>query len=151
MGNEIVLLFAEDNPGHFALIKHYFARMGVRNRMLWFQDGQKTLDFFFDPNGAVKDHENTDFVLFLDINIPKIDGHNVLRRIKQNQELKNTHVIMLTTTDDHNEIELCYRMGCSAYIVKPLKYSCYIDAMKKVDLFPSVVANGVKLKYKWPA
>jgi CheY-like chemotaxis protein len=151
MGNETVLLFAEDNPGHFALIESHFARMGVMNRMLWFQDGQEILDFFFNPNGTPKDHGVTNFVLFLDINMPKIDGLDVLKRIKQSESLKKTHVIMLTTTDDHEEIELCYNMGCSAYIVKPLKYSCYIDAMKKAGLFPTVVANGVKLRSKWPA
>ena len=151
MRNETVLLFAEDNPGHFALIESHFARMGVTNRMFWFQDGQETLDFFFNSNGTPKHHVDTDFVLFLDINMPKIDGLNVLRRIKQSEELKGTHVIMLTTTDDHDEIELCYRLGCSAYIVKPLKYSCYINAMIKAGLFPTVVANGVKLKSKCPA
>ena len=66
-------------------------------------------------------------------------------------KLKDTHVIMLTTTDDPDEIEQCYKMGCSAYIVKPLKYSCYINAMKKAGLFPTVVANGMKLKSKCPA
>jgi CheY-like chemotaxis protein len=151
MRNEIVLLFAEDNPGHFALIKHHFARMGVMNRMLWFKNGQETLDFLFNPNGTAKPHANTDFVLFLDINMPKIDGLNVLRRIKQSEELNGTHVVMLTTADDHDKIEQCYDMGCSAYIVKPLKYSCYIDAMKKAGLFPTVVANGMKLNSKCPA
>ena len=151
MNNEIVLLFAEDNPGHFALIEKHFASMGVKNRMIWFRNGQEILDYLFDSNGMAQLHENTDFVLFLDIHMPKIDGLDVLRMIKKNETLKNTHVIMLTTTDDHNEIELCYRLGCSAYIVKPLKYKCYIDAMKSIGLFPTVVANGVKLKSKWPA
>lgn len=151
MRKEIVLLFAEDNPGHFILIEKHFVRMGVRNLMLWFKDGQETLDFLFNPNGIPKHHENTDFVLFLDLNMPKIDGLTVLRRIKQSETLKNTHVIMLTTNDDQDAIELCYRLGCSAYIVKPLKYSCYIDAMIKAGLFPTVVANGVKLKSKCPA
>ena len=86
MKNEIVLVFAEDNPGHFTLIKNHFARMGVRNRMLWFKDGQETLDFFFSADGSPK-HLKKDFVLFLDINMPKIDGIEVLKRIKSSEKL----------------------------------------------------------------
>ncbi len=151
MKKELVILFAEDNRGHFVLTENYFARMGVRNRMLWFRDGKETLDFFFNQDGTVKNHENSEFVLFLDIRMPKIDGIEVLRRIKQNEELKCTHVIMLTTTDNHSEIERCYRLGCSAYVVKPVKYSSYIDAMRKAGLFPSIIADGVELMSRCPA
>ena len=145
MRKELVILFAEDNRGHFVLTENYFARMGVRNRMLWFRDGQETLDFFFDPDGAPRHHENSEFVLFLDIRMPKIDGIEVLKRIKQDEKLKGIHVIMLTTTDNHTEVERCYRLGCSAYVVKPVKYSNYIDAMRKAGLFPSIIAGGVEL------
>lgn len=83
--------------------------------------------------------------------MPRVNGLDVLRRIKQSEELKDTHVIMLTTTYNYNEIELCYRLGCSAYIAKPIRYSYYVEAMRKAGLFPSVVANGVRLKSKCPA
>lgn len=58
---------------------------------------------------------------------------------------------MLTTTDNHSEIERCYRLGCSAYVVKPVKYSSYIDAMRKAGLFPSIIADGVELMSRCPA
>jgi len=150
MSKEIVILFAEDNHGHFILTENYFARMGVRNRMVWLRDGRETLNYLFNEDQTAKPHENIEYVLFLDIRMPKIDGIEVMKRIKENEQLKNINIIMLTTTDNHTEIEHCYEMGCSAYIVKPVKYSSYIDAMRKVGLFPSIIANGVELKSKCP-
>lgn len=148
MSKEVVILIAEDNEGHFVLTKNYLHRMGVRNEMVRLADGQATLDYL-DKNarGGSRDHSR-EFVLILDIDMPRVDGEQVLIRMRQDEELCEIPVIMLTCTGNPSEIDKCCELGCNAYIVKPVKYSSYLDAMKKVGMFPSSVSGGVKLVRK---
>ena len=96
-------------------------------------------------NGRLTMDPEKQYVLMLDIRMPGVDGIEILKVIQSDERLSDTPVIMLTTTDNPHEIERCYKLGCSAYIVKPVKYNTYIEAMRKVGLYPSIVADGVKL------
>jgi CheY-like chemotaxis protein len=151
MSRELVILMAEDNEGHFVLAESYFARMGVRNEMIWFADGQEAVDYLFTSDGHARPHPGKQFILFLDIRMPNMDGWEVLQRIKSCPRLTDLPVVMLTAMENPEDIDKGMELGCSAYIVKPVKYSSYIDAMKKVGLFPSVVAGGVELMSKCSA
>jgi CheY-like chemotaxis protein len=150
MSKELVILMAEDNEGHFVLAENYFERMGVRNELVWFSDGQEAIEYLFTDDGHARSHPGKQFILFLDIHMPAIDGWQVLKRIKSCPELADLHVIMLTAMENPDDIEKGKELGCDAYIVKPVKYSSYIDAMKKAGMFPSVVTDGVELMSKCP-
>lgn len=148
MSRDVVILIAEDNEGHFLLTKNYLQRMGVRNDIVWLPDGQATLDFLSEhASGKDRDYSK-EYVLILDIRMPKIDGEQVLMQMQENEELRDVPVIMLTCTGNPSEIEKYHDMGCRAYIVKPVKYSSYLDAMKKVGMFPSTIPGGVMLVRK---
>jgi len=148
MNSDLIILMAEDDAGHFALAQKYFAKMGVRNEMVWLQDGRQAVDYLFTNDGRVRSHPGKQFVLFLDIKMPHIDGWQVLERIKACPGLTGLPVVMLTAMESTEDIDKAMQLGCSAYIVKPVRYSNYIDAMKKVGIFPSVVAGGVELMSK---
>ncbi|MGZ8940422.1 MAG: response regulator, partial [Limisphaerales bacterium] len=75
------------------------------------------------------------YVLLLDIRMPKVDGVEVLRRLKGDVSLKNLPVIMLTTTDDPEEVKRCHELGCSAYIQKPVDYDKFAEAVQRLGLF----------------
>ncbi len=139
MKKEGVILIAEDDKGHFELIKRSLQRAGVCNEILRLADGQETLDFLFVKGEGPKREHNKEYLLLLDIRMPKINGVEVLEKIKQDEELKKIPVIMLTTTDDPRTIERCHSLGCSVYIVKPVEYEGFIDAVRKIGLFLSVV------------
>lgn len=139
MKKEGVILIAEDDEGHYELIKKSLQRVGICNEILRFADGQETLDFLFVRGDGPKRESNKEYILLLDIRMPKIDGVEVLEKIKQDPELKKIPVIMLTTTDDPRTIERCHKLGCSVYIVKPVEYKSLADAVQKVGLFLSVV------------
>ena len=151
MKKELVILMAEDNKGHFTLAQAYFARMGVCNKLIWFPDGRGAIDYLLTSDGRAKPHPGKEFVLFLDIRMPNMDGWEVLRRIKGCPELSGLPVVMLTALENPEEIEKSIALGSSAYIVKPVKYNSYIDAMRKMGVFPSVVAEGVELMSKCSA
>jgi len=139
MNKEGVILIAEDDEGHFELIKRTLQRAGVCNEILRFANGQETLDFLFIKGDGPTREPNKKYLLLLDIRMPKIDGIEVLDKIKQDTDLKKIPVIMLTTTDDPPTIERCHDLGCSVYIVKPVEYEDFSDAVHKIGLFLSVV------------
>jgi CheY-like chemotaxis protein len=139
MKKEGVILIAEDDEGHFELIKRSLQRAGVCNQILRFADGQETLDFLFVRGDGPKRESDKEYLLLLDIRMPKIDGVEVLEKVKQDPELKKIPVIMLTTTGDPRMIERCHKLGCSVYIVKPVEYQDFADAVRKVGLLLSVV------------
>lgn len=126
---DITILIAEDDDGHAELIEDNLRESGVSNRILRFRNGQELLDMLFRA-------ERPEFcnccLLLLDIRMPKVDGIEVLRRIKQDQNLKALPVIMLTTTDDPNEIQHCYTLGCSSYVTKPVDYRRFSDMLAQL-------------------
>ena len=141
MKEEVTILIAEDDDGHFSLIKKNLQRSGICNEIIRFTDGQQALDYIFPEKQEIRagrkpSHE---YLLLLDIRMPKVDGVAVLNRIRQDEEFKKMPVIMLTTTDDPREIERCHSLGCSVYVVKPVEYESFIEAIRKVGLFLSVV------------
>jgi DNA-binding NarL/FixJ family response regulator len=79
------------------------------------------------------------YLLLLDIRMPKVDGIEVLRQVKEHPHLRRVPVIMLTTTDDPREVERCHLIGCSNYMVKPVDYDKFSEAIKNLGLFISLV------------
>ena len=138
MKKDAVILIAEDDAGHFELVKRNLWRSCIDNEILHFKDGQETLDFLFKSGNGMKLEENRSYVLLLDIRMPKVDGREVLRRIKADEGLRKIPVIMLTTTDNGNEIDLCYEMGCSFYMVKPADYNKFMAAVENLGTFLSL-------------
>jgi CheY-like chemotaxis protein len=138
MTKEVVILIADDDPGHARLIQKNLQRAGLHNPSEWFENGQDILDFLFQRGSRVRS-KDTSYLLLLDIRMPKVDGIEVLRQIKNDAELKKIPVLMLTTTDDPREVERCHALGCNNYVVKPVDYERFSDAIKQLGLFISLV------------
>ena len=148
MKEEVVVLIVEDDDGHARLIEKNLRRACINNEILRFADGQQVLDFLFRRGEGRQREDCAPYLLLLDIRIPKIDGVEVLRQIKQDEELRKIPVIMLTTTDDPREVDACHRLGCSHYIVKPVEYDKFSAALGQLGLFLKIVQvpqiNGVR-------
>ena len=127
-------LIVDDDEGHAILIRENLEAAGLRNPIQHFRDGQAVLDFF-----AQRPHMPESFLVLLDIRMPKVDGIEVLRRLKADAELSRLPVIMLTTTDDSREVERCYELGCNVYIQKPVDYERFAEAIRRLGLFMSLV------------
>jgi CheY-like chemotaxis protein len=139
MKEEVVILIVEDDDGHARLIEKNLRRAGIRNQMPRFQDGQEILDFLFRRGEGRKRENHTPYLLLLDIRIPKIDGVEVLRQIKQDDELRKLPVIILTTMDDPREVDACHHLGCSHFIVKPVEYDKFAAVLTQLGLFLKIV------------
>ncbi len=136
---EVVILIAEDDAGHARLIEKNLTRAGLHNRVERFENGQAVLDFLFRRGAGPQRLADTPYLLLLDIRMPQVDGVEVLRQVKQDGELRKIPVIMLTTTDDPREVERCHAIGCASYIVKPVDYEKFAEAIKSLGLYISLV------------
>lgn len=136
--DEVVILIAEDDLGHARLVEKNLRRAGLHNQIHRFDNGQAILDFLFRRSESKRPAE-TPYLLLLDIRMPQVDGVEVLRQVKADEELRKIPVIMLTTTDDPREVERCHAIGCSSYIVKPVNYEKFAEAITNLGLYISLV------------
>jgi CheY-like chemotaxis protein len=139
MRREVVILIADDDLGHARLIEKNLRRVGLPNPIRRFANGQEVLDFFFKAASDFQRSADTAYLLLLDIRMPKIDGVEVLRQIKADPQLRKLPVIMLTTTDDSREVARCHNLGCSSYLVKPVDYEKFSQAIEQLGLFIGLV------------
>ncbi|WP_321841360.1 response regulator [Paraburkholderia bannensis] len=152
-GDRVSIVLIEDDDGHATLVERNLRRSGVSNGFLRFRDGQEALDYFFGAPGMPgasgtagasaanypSREDLANFVVLLDLRMPRVDGFEVLRRLKAEPVTASVPVIVLTTTDDPREIERCYELGCNVYITKPVEYDAFIEAVRRLGFFLQVV------------
>ena len=133
----VSIVMIEDDEGHARLIEKNVRRAGISNDITHFLDGTTALDYLFNsPDGPA---HNGPAMVLLDLNLPDMSGTQILEKIKQDEKLHRTPVVVLTTTDDKKEIDRCYDLGCNVYITKPVNYESFADAIRQLGLFLSVI------------
>jgi CheY-like chemotaxis protein len=136
--NEVTILLIEDDPGHARLIEKNLRRANITNEIKIINDGQQALDYLFgDFPGSLG---SVPLLVLLDLNLPGVDGYQVLERLKADERTKNVPVIILTTMDDAREVSRCYDLGCNVYVTKPVEYEQFAEAIRKLGLFISVIS-----------
>ena len=129
------ILLADDDDGHAFLTEQNLRSAGVTSPVIRFSDGQEVLDFLFGNESGHCLKPNERYLLLLDIRMPKVDGLDVLRQVKNDPALHSLPVVMLTTTDDPRDIQRCHDFGCNVYIQKPVDYDRFAAAVTKVGEF----------------
>jgi CheY-like chemotaxis protein len=139
VAQQLAIVLAEDDEGHASLVRRNLKRAGIANDVTHVRDGQVALDFIRCSGAYAGRVPSGPLLLLLDINMPRVDGVEVLRQIKADERTARTPVVMLTTTDDPREVGRCYQLGCSVYITKPVAYEDFIEAIKRLGLFLAIV------------
>ena len=127
------ILLVEDNEGDILLTLEAFEECKVKTVISVAKNGQEALDFLF-KRGAFINVKKPDLIL-LDINIPLFNGHEVLRQIKTDAELKKIPVVMLTTSSNQKDINSAYENHCNSYVKKPLDINEFLIAILKIEEF----------------
>jgi CheY-like chemotaxis protein len=132
----ITILLVEDDPGHAKLIQKNLERAGIINKIIKFVNGKEVLDFF-----AAQDNSQTyeRYLILLDLNLPVIDGFEVLEQLKKGHHTNAIPVVILTTTDNPREIDRCYELGCNIYLTKPIGYEAFCEAIRKLGMMLTIV------------
>lgn len=124
------ILLIEDDAIHVKLIKRALEKGGYGDNITWLGDGEKAIKYLFpDDEGKVPSLPR---LILLDVNLPKINGVEVLRRIKEDRVLRIIPVVMLTTSSNRLDMESCLRYCANSYIVKPLDFQNFMNKMKQV-------------------
>lgn len=131
-----VVLIAEDDDGHAELIRMQLEGVGLVLPFLRFHDGQQLLDFLFS---ARERSRLSSAVLLLDIRMPKVDGIEVLSRMRSDPMLSGMPVIVFTTTDDPKAIDRCYELGCCAFIRKPTDPELLFNTLAQLGRFLQIM------------
>ena len=135
----VTILLVEDDPGHARLIEKNLRRGGVSNEIVTFDNGQKAVDFLFKKGDYAGADHASPLLILLDLNMPVLDGYKVLKMIKASDDTRHIPVVVLTTTDNPQEIARCYGAGCNVYVTKPVDYDQFSEAIRKLGLFLSIV------------
>jgi CheY-like chemotaxis protein len=135
----VTMIMIEDDEGHARLIERNIRRSGVNNEIVPFSNGTDAVRYLFGSDGTGLAHKGRALLILLDLNLPDMSGIEILRRIKDSKHLKAAPVVVLTTTDDSDEIKRCYELGCNVYITKPVNYESFANAIRQLGLFFSVI------------
>lgn len=134
--NDLTILLAEDDDGHAALIRRNLERSRLNAAILRARDGLETVELLARADGALRPGRRV--LLLLDISMPRLDGLEVLRRLKADPATRSIPVYMLTTTDNPVEIDRCFELGCNAYLSKPVAYDEFMASIKRLCEFLEV-------------
>jgi CheY-like chemotaxis protein len=144
--NSIEILLVEDNPHDVELTLHAMKKHNLTNRIHIVRDGAEALDCVF-CTGAYKKHEKhmKPKVILLDLKLPKVDGLEVLRRIKADASLKAIPVVVLTSSREERDIVNSYQLGVNSYITKPVDFEQFTEAVRQLGLYWLLLNQPPKL------
>lgn len=135
----VTIVMVEDDEGHATLIEKNLRRAGIMNDIIHMDNGRKAADYLLGKGEYAANRPSTPMLILLDLNLPELDGFQILEMIKKDDTTKLIPVIILTTTDNPREVERGYALGCNVYVTKPVEYEAFADSIRKLGLLLAVV------------
>ena len=133
--NEVEILLIEDNPNEAEFTIRALKEYNLVNKLVWLKDGEEALDFIFAQGQySGRSIEDVPKVILLDMHLPKIDGLEVLERIKSDTRTQSIPVVVLSSSPEEHRIVTSYNLGVNGYVLKPIDFDKYIDAVKEIGL-----------------
>jgi two-component system, response regulator len=130
--NEVEILLVEDNPNDAELTLRALTKNNLANHVVHAKDGAEALEFIFGKNGDV---ENKPKVILLDLKLPKVDGIEVLAKLKTDERTKRIPVVVLTSSREDYDLARCYDLGVNSYIVKPVEFESFVKAVTELGFY----------------
>jgi len=135
-GKPILILFIEDDPAHAEIAIRNFKKSRMLNRIIHLSDGQKALDYLF-RKGEYADPEKSPLpnLILLDLRLPKVDGLEILEKIRKEECLKNIPAVILTTSEAEVDISRAYDLNVNSYLVKPIDFSKFSKLIESFGFY----------------
>ncbi|MGE0130839.1 MAG: response regulator [Blastocatellales bacterium] len=132
----VEILLVEDNPQHVELTLRALRKYNLANNVLVVKDGAEALEFIF-ATGAFEQRriESGPKVILLDLKLPRVDGLEVLRRVKSDERTKAIPVVVVTTSEQERDIVESYKLGANSYIVKPVSFEKFVEAVSELGFY----------------
>lgn len=133
---EVEILLVEDNPTDAELAIRALKKSNLANRLVWVKDGAEALDFIFAAGAyAGRNIGNGPRVILLDLRLPKVDGMEVLRRVKGDERTRTIPVVVLTSSKEDRDVAESYRLGVNSYISKPVEFDEFARTVAELGLY----------------
>jgi len=133
------ILLAEDNPNDVELTLSALEEYNLANEVVVVRDGVEVLDYVFH-RGQFADHPNgTPAVILLDLKMPRMDGLEVLRQLREDARLKRVPVVMITSSREEQDLVRSYELGVNAYVVKPVDFQKFVECIKQIGFFWALI------------
>jgi CheY-like chemotaxis protein len=133
---EIEILLVEDNATDAELTLRALKKHNIANKVFWVKDGGEALDFVFATGAYTeRDINKTPKVILLDLRLPKVDGLEVLRKIKSDERTKKIPVVVLTSSKEERDIVESYKLGVNSYISKPVEFESFAKTVSKLGFY----------------
>jgi CheY-like chemotaxis protein len=134
--DEVEILLAEDNPRDAEMTMRALRKINLINRLHWVHDGEEAMDYLLRIGKyAGRDAASSPKLILLDIKMPKVDGIEVLRRVKASEELKSIPVVVMTSSSEERDVVDAYDLGVNSYIVKPVQFPAFVETVANVGLY----------------
>jgi len=144
--NTVEILLVEDNPSDAELTLHALRENNLTNRIEWLRDGAEALEYIFGTGAyAGRDINHKPKVILLDLKLPKVDGMEVLRRIKADPRTKTIPVVVMTSSREERDIVESYQLGVNSYVVKPVDFEQFTEAVRTLGLYWVLLNQPLKL------
>ncbi len=135
-GEPFTILLVEDNPAHAELVVRSFEAHRIANHIVHVSDGESALEYLFAKGAyATQENHTLPHVILLDLRLPRIDGLEVLRQIKESERLKRIPVIILTTSSAEKDAARAYERNVNSYVVKPIDFSQFTKLMNDLGMY----------------
>jgi two-component system response regulator len=133
---QVEILLVEDNPADAEMTLRALRRNQLANKVHWVKDGAEALEFMFRTGPyAARDPATTPKLVMLDIKMPKVDGIEVLRRLKEDAATRPIPVVVMTSSNEERDVLDSYRFGANSYIVKPVQFDAFHEIVSKIGLY----------------
>ena len=143
----IEILLVEDNPDDVDLTLRALRNANLANRIQVVRDGVEALDFVFcEGIHSARNAEDAPKVILLDLKLPKVDGLDVLRRLKADSHTKTIPVVVLTSSKEQNDVVESYNLGVNSYIVKPVNFEAFVTAVQQLGMYWLLLNQPPKLE-----
>jgi CheY-like chemotaxis protein len=133
------IVLVEDNPNDLELTLVALERSQLANEVIVLRDGAEALDYLFRRNAFSDRNIGNPAVLLLDLKLPKVDGLEVLKAIRESEELRSVPVVMLTSSREEPDLQRAYALGVNAYVVKPVEFKEFVSAISDLGIFWAVL------------
>ncbi len=133
---ELEILLVEDNPTDAELTMRALKRKNLANRLVWVKDGEEALDFIY-AQGQFADRNPEDLprLILLDLRMPKVDGLEVLKEIKAHEKTRKIPVVVLTSSQEDQDVVESYKLGVNSYVSKPVEFDDFLEAVSTLGLY----------------
>lgn len=144
------ILLVEDDPMDIELILSALADYNLANDITVLRDGAEALDYLYRRGACALRPEGNPVVIFLDLKMPRVDGVQVVRQLKSDEQMRSIPIVILTSSRESGDLEECYRLGANAYVVKPVRFKEFVEVIKGIGLFWALIneppQGSVKIK-----